>query len=309
MKRILLLLTFILTTLFAAGQNLYLKTFGSAKHKALIFIHGGPGSNSATFEASTAQKLADNGFYVVLYDRRGEGRSVGLSASYTFQQTFDDLNDIYKIAGLKKANLIGYSFGGILATLYAEKYPEKVKSLILVSSLISMQETYKTILKSSKEIYLNNNDRVGLSNVARAEAMNKGSLEFRDACFKHAAKNNFFTSKRINESAKNLYAAIKDDTLLKKVPDQTGHDALAGFWKNEKHTTIDLTPDLKELLAKKMKIFALYGMNDGLFSEEQVYSLRKMLGADHLRYLDNCSHTLYIDQQPEFLDALKTWAR
>jgi hypothetical protein len=33
---------------------------------------GGPGYNCAGFEVSTAQELANNGFYVIVYDRRGK---------------------------------------------------------------------------------------------------------------------------------------------------------------------------------------------------------------------------------------------
>jgi proline iminopeptidase len=84
----------LLTVLLTKAQALYTSTYGNSTSKPVIFIHGGPGSSSVAFEVSTAQKLADQGFYVILYDRRGEGHSRDLKATYTFQKTFDDLNDI-----------------------------------------------------------------------------------------------------------------------------------------------------------------------------------------------------------------------
>src|SRR4051812_20674070 len=110
----------------AKESALYSNAFGSKENPAIIFLHGGPGYNSFNFEASTAQKLADEGFYVIVYDQRGDGRSKAVkSAKYTFTEAEDDLNDIYEKYNLKKASLIGHSFGGTVAIRFAEKYPEK----------------------------------------------------------------------------------------------------------------------------------------------------------------------------------------
>src|SRR5690606_29831600 len=100
----------------------YIKTFGNKKDKPIVFLHGGPGYNAVNFEATTAQKLADKGFYVIVYDRRGEGRSVDSEANYTFKEAFDDINAIYQQYSLTKATVIGHSFGGVVATLFAEQY-------------------------------------------------------------------------------------------------------------------------------------------------------------------------------------------
>lgn len=148
MKQIILFFI-LLTTLFSSGQNtIYSKTFGKSEDKAIIFIHGGPSGNSTLFEFTTAEKLAKKGFYVIVYDRRGEGRSIDSLATFTYQEYFNDLNYIYKTYNIEKANIIGHSFGGLVATLFSEKYPQKVESLILAGALFSQQETYKNIIKS-----------------------------------------------------------------------------------------------------------------------------------------------------------------
>ncbi|HEX6428642.1 MAG TPA: hypothetical protein VF008_13195, partial [Niastella sp.] len=82
-----------------------------------------------------------------------------------------------------------------------------------------------------------------------------------------------------------------------------------GFWKNEKYTTIDLTANIKKLQANKIRMYGLYGKEDGLYSSEQVQKLQKLLGESNLKYLDNCSHNVFIDQQTQFLEAINTWAR
>ena len=171
MKKTLTVLVFIVSTLVVNSQTIYSKAFGNPNDKPLLYLHGGPGYNSVGFESTTAQKLSENGFYVISYDRRGEGRSLDNNAKFTFNETFDDINLIYDKFNLTSATLIGHSFGGIIATLYAEKYPNKTKSIILVSAPLSMQETLSTILKSSKSIYISNKDSVNLNYINMLEKM------------------------------------------------------------------------------------------------------------------------------------------
>ncbi len=141
------------------AQDLYSKAYGSPDHAALIFLHGGPGFNSAGFEVTTAETLAAAGYYVIVYDRRGEGRSTSTDVRYTFDQTFEDLQSLYEKYELKQASLIGHSFGGVVASLFAEKHSEMVKAVVLVGAPVSLQETFKTILRRAKAIYEAKDDR------------------------------------------------------------------------------------------------------------------------------------------------------
>ena len=56
MKNALILFTLLAVTCFTNAQEIYTKTFGNSKNKPIIFLHGGPGYNSVSFEATTAQK-------------------------------------------------------------------------------------------------------------------------------------------------------------------------------------------------------------------------------------------------------------
>ncbi len=113
---------FTLSTLIGNCQSLYIQTFGENNAKPIIFLHGGPGYNSANFEATTAQKLSEKGFFVIVYDRRGEGRSAEANAKFTFEETFNDINSIYEKYGLTSASFISHSFGGIVACFIAGKF-------------------------------------------------------------------------------------------------------------------------------------------------------------------------------------------
>jgi proline iminopeptidase len=309
MKTIITSTIFVLATMFAYGQSIYTKTFGSSKDKPIIFLHGGPGYNCVNFEATTAQQLADKGFFVIVYDRRGEGRSNDPNAKFTFEETFDDLNDIYQKYNLTKATLIGHSFGGIVATLFTETNPKKVQSIILVGAPVSLQSTFKNILSKSKSIYQTKNDSVNLTYISMLENMDTTSIKYSSYCFGHAMQNGFYTPKNPSEEAKNIYSTFKTDTLLKKYASQMSYEAPKGFWKNEKYTTIDLTKNLQSLQKQNIIIYGLYGKDDGLYSTQQVTDLQSLIGSSNLIYIDNCSHNVFIDQQIQFIDAIKTWVK
>jgi proline iminopeptidase len=307
MKQTLTVFVFILSTLVVKSQTIHSKAFGNPNDKPLIYLHGGPGYNSVGFESTTAQKLSKNGFYVISYDRRGEGRSLDKNAKFTFNETFEDINLIYDKFNLTSATLIGHSFGGVIATLYAEKHPNKTKSIILVSAPMSMQETLSTILKSSKSIYISNKDSVNLNYINMLEKMDKNSIEYSSYSFIHAMQNGFYYPKELTKEAANIYSTFKTDSLLIKYSSKMTYEAPRGFWQNEKYTTLDLNENLKRVVKNGTLVFGLYGKDDGLFSESQVRNIENLIGENNLEYIFNCSHNLFIDQQTKFIDALKKW--
>ncbi len=309
MKTIITSTIFVLTTMFTYGQSIYTKTFGNINDKPIIFLHGGPGYNCAGFEATTAQQLADKGFFVIVYDRRGEGRSSDPNAKFTFKETFDDINDIYQKYNLTKPTLIGHSFGGVVATLFAETYPKKVQSIILVGAPVSLQSTFKNILSKSKSIYQAKKDSVNLKYISMLETMDTVSIEYSSYCFGHAMQNGFYTPKNPSVEAKNIYSKFRTDTLLTKYASRMSYEAPQGFWKNEKYTTINLTKNLQSIQKQNIKIYGLYGKDDGLYSAQQVTDLQNLIGSSNIKYFDNCSHSVFVDQQTEFIDAIKVWTK
>jgi len=309
MKRFFLLLNLLIIGIALKAQTIYSKAYGDPKSTPILFLHGGPGYNCVNFEVSTAQKLADNGFYVVVYDRRGEGRSKELKADFTFKQTFDDINDLCKKHKLKKPNIIGHSFGGMVGTLYAKAYPKKINSLILVGAPINLQQSFKTIIESSRKIYEANKDSNSLFYLNMLEKMDTTTMEYASYCFMNAMKNGFYSPKEPTDNAKKLYQELGSSELYGVAKEMTT-PAPQGFSKNEKYTTIDLSGYIKDLVNKKMKVYGLYGQEDGLYSAQQVIELNLILGSiDNLAYFDHCSHSIFMDQQDKFIDALKKWLK
>lgn len=305
-----LLLSFILfccLPILLSAQSVYSKAYGNPKDPAVLFLHGGPGYNSAAFEGTTATVLANNGFYVIVYDRRGEGRSDDDHAAFTFEETFKDLKQLYKKFKLRKAILIGHSFGGLVATLYAEQYPKKVQALILVGAPMNLQETFSHIIDHSTQIYEEKEDQGNLYYMNLLHKMDKNSMEYASYCFTHAMQNGFYSPKNPSAEAAAIYATFSTTPLLIEQASKMTYKAPQGFWKNEHYTSLDLNNNLQKVLQQKTPVFGLYGKEDGLFSTAQVEKLEQMLGTDHLLYFDNCSHNVFIDQQSSFIRALKKW--
>jgi proline iminopeptidase len=290
-------------SLFVNGQNLYIKTYGNEKNKPVIFIHGGPSGNATLFEGTTAQNLADQGFYVIAYDRRGEGRSIDPDAKFTYEEAFQDLNFIIKKYNLKKATLLAHSFGGLVATLYTEKYPQNVDALILAGALFSQQETYDHILNSLKAKYINNQQQ--LNKISAVENLNKNSAEYRKGCFDLASENGYFKMPNPTEDSKKLYSDYEASEFYKT--NIRNKNAPLLFYKNERLNNIDSRPFLKNIKIKGIPVFAIYGKEDGIFSSAQMDSMRNLVGENHFAFIANCSHYLFVDQQNEFISNFKNW--
>ena len=304
--KIILLLLLVASQTYA--QDLYLKTFGDPNAAPIIYLHGGPGYNSTSFEVTTAEKLAAEGFFVIVYDRRGEGRSDKLKAAFTFEETISDLNQIYEKHAVEKATLIGHSFGGIVATLFAEQAPEKVSEIVLLSAPIKLQDIFHTIIDTCEVIYKKNADEVNLNYIGMLKKMDPHSLEYSSYCFMHAMANGFYIPEKMTTAASTLYAEYSQSELF-KYANQMSYTAPQGFWEKEKYTSIDLTEPLRKLVAHSVPIYGIYGKEDGLFSVQQIEHITSIIGSKNVHYLKNSAHNPFIDRQAIFLEILTNFTK
>lgn len=299
---IVLLITFLsLSAQRSIAQQIYSKAYGQKGNPALIYVHGGPRGNSTLFEGSTAAALAERGYYVIVYDRRGEGRSADPNAKLTFEEASQDLNDLMKQYGLAKVSILGHSFGGLVSTLFANAFPEKVERLILVGALFSQQESYDHILNTSLTMAVQKKDTAILKKISNIKSMDKNSEQYRKQTYEVASHFGFFKmprpteeSKRVNEQYENSFS--KSNIRNDKAP--------LLFYENESRVNIDTKPMLKNLLNKKLKLSAIYGLQDGVFSKKQLSDLKKITGAANFYTIENCSHYPFVDQQEKFLNSV-----
>jgi proline iminopeptidase len=308
MKKTLILLCCLISFVIKAQKHntIYSKSYGQSNNPAIIFIHGGPRGNSTLFEGTNAEKLAKKGFYIIVYDRRGEGRSVNSTATFTYQEAINDLNDIYRTYNIKKATILAHSFGGLVGTLFTEQNPEKVNSLILAGALFSQQETYDHILKQTKKIYSDNKDSLMLSEIFKIEKLPKNSAEYRKLCYEIASKNNFFKMPYPNSESNKLREDY--DASEFAINNIRNDNAPILFYKNEIKNNIDTKPILKKL-KNQVNLFAIYGKQDGVFSKKQLLDLKKITHKNNYKIIENCSHYLFVDQQEIFINNITKWLK
>lgn len=122
------------------GALLHSEAFGPVDSTLIICIHGGPGGDYRYM--LNCKTLASKGYRVVFYDQRGAGLSQRFPRSwYLLQENngmekifYDELKSViayYKTSVHQKTVLLGQSWGAMLATAYAGKYPNEIDGLIV----------------------------------------------------------------------------------------------------------------------------------------------------------------------------------
>jgi pimeloyl-ACP methyl ester carboxylesterase len=98
----------------------------------LVVIHGG-GGDARTW-IKNLEELAKN-YTVYAPDLPGYGGSEALDGSYYIPELVDFVERFAGNLGLEKFYLMGHSLGGGIALNFALKFPEKIRKLVLISSL------------------------------------------------------------------------------------------------------------------------------------------------------------------------------
>ena len=122
------------------GVDLCVDTTGDAADPAILLI-GGMGASMDWWEDEFCQQLASGqgqgGRFVIRYDHRDTGRSVSYPAGapgYTGADLAADAAGVLDAFGRRSAHLAGVSMGGALAQQVALGHPERVDSLVLMST-------------------------------------------------------------------------------------------------------------------------------------------------------------------------------
>lgn len=113
------------------GVEIFERRTGSGP--ATVVLHGGPGAHH-DYLLPGVDALA-TGRTLIYYDQRGGGQSpVARDVPVGWTEHVADLEALRLIWGLDRLTLLGYSWGGLLAQLYATTHPDRVERLALVSA-------------------------------------------------------------------------------------------------------------------------------------------------------------------------------
>jgi proline iminopeptidase len=205
--------------------QLYVRVAGEGK--PCVFVHGGPGSTSYYYEAMLGAPIIEQHVQMIYFDQRGCGRSSSANnGDYSLIRMLKDMEELRQYLGYKKWAVMGHSFGGILITNYAYKYPASVSALLLIHCTLNMQYSMTSHLEFGlKELHIKDQapyqdeskpliERVGMIHDKLTKNGIWYKLMFRDAY-----------EKAYNDTVSNVLGTLNRD-YANKVWD------IADYWKD-----------------------------------------------------------------------------
>jgi pimeloyl-ACP methyl ester carboxylesterase len=119
----------------ANGVRLHVQRLGAAESGAtVVFIHGLVMDNLSSWYFTVANPAAQRAD-VILYDLRGHGKSERPASGYGLADMVADLEALLGELDVRRpVVLVGNSFGGLLALMFAIAMPDRVKGVVLVDA-------------------------------------------------------------------------------------------------------------------------------------------------------------------------------
>lgn len=257
---------------------LYQRRIGSGP--PVVILHGGPGAHH-DYLLPGFDALA-KGRALIYYDQRGGGRSpVGHGVPVGWREHVNDLEQLRQEWGLERLTLAGYSWGGLLAMLYAVEHPGRVERLALISPAPAWRAA-----REEFERRFNARTITPELQEARTELRRSGLRETDPA--RHA--------QRLFELAVAGY--FHDPAQAKQLtPFRVTERTRAEVW--ESLGNFDLRPSLRRLVVPAL---LLHGEDDPI-PWQSAREAATCLNAEFV-LLPACGHVPYVERFEEFVTAL-----
>ncbi|PZF74342.1 alpha/beta fold hydrolase [Taibaiella soli] len=271
------------TFITSDGVALYLKVSGNGA--PCIFIHGGPGAWSKSFEDMGGNALEQK-LTMYYFDQRGCGRSQSpTDGNYTMERMIRDIEELRTITGSEKVYLIAHSFGGVLAFNYAKRYPQHVNGLILLNATLDLRNSL-----SNQIAYV---DTLLKKHISTTE---------NDSLMAH-----FFKARKLLKQADKDYKMLSDNkssvAKIDSIDDATRNSAFAQVALTMPEYTVDFTKQTSQV---NVPVLIISGSRD------------HSIGPDHYKRfhfpnqrvkLINGGHILYFEENGVFVNAMFDFIR
>ncbi|MFC4426692.1 alpha/beta fold hydrolase [Deinococcus navajonensis] len=141
------------------GADLYFEVAGSLDEEGapapLVFLHGGPGYNSHSFQALFGERLERP---VIYLDQRGSGRSGALEDSEQGAETLDldtlvaDVEALREHLDLERIVPLGHGFGALIALEYARRHPTRTERVVVINPWVHFPDLALTLLEEASAL-------------------------------------------------------------------------------------------------------------------------------------------------------------
>jgi proline iminopeptidase len=257
------------------GVSLFERRVGAGP--AVVVLHGGPGADHG-YLLPGFDLLAD-GRELIYYDQRGGGRSpTSRETPVGWHEQVADLDALGELWGLERLVILGYSWGGLLAQLYATEHADRMERLALVSPAPS----WRAARDEFERRFAERNLAPELQ--AEREAVRASDLRVRDPdafqrrMFELSVVPYFYDPKKAHE--------LTPFRVIGRTQEEV--------WKSLGH--YDLRPKLS--LLRSVPSLVLHGQDDPI-PIAAARETASLLGAE-FHALDRCGHCPHVERPEEF---------
>jgi proline iminopeptidase len=140
-----------------AGHRVYWETCGSANGKPAVVLHGGPGSGCSF---GMRRMFDPSAYRIVLFDQRNCGRSTPHAseadvdlATNTTPALIEDCERIREHLGIDRWLVWGGSWGTTLGLAYAQRHPDRVTEMVLVSVVTTTRREVEWVTRDMGRVF------------------------------------------------------------------------------------------------------------------------------------------------------------
>jgi proline iminopeptidase len=135
------------------GTRLWVTDTGPSGAPVLLYVHGGPGIGALEFERYMGPALAGM-FRLISVDQRGVLRSDALPSGtkVTIDDLVDDFEAVREALAVPRWQVLGHSFGGLVALRYALAHPERVQRLVLECPCIDLSSSFRWLCAAAAQL-------------------------------------------------------------------------------------------------------------------------------------------------------------
>lgn len=268
------------------GIEIHYRIFG--KGAPLLILGGGPGDVADRY-LGLAELLGRHA-QCILVEQRGTGKStpkVKDASTLNVACTLDDFESIRTQLGLKQWSVLGFSYGGYLASLYAEAFPDSLSSMVLLGSMGLNWE----------------GNRVFEDNVmSRLNASDQQSLDY----WKEPARMKADPQRAITETIRAMMPGYffdrKKALLASQEMKPSDFDFELGEWIYK--DTVDRKLDLAKLPVRyQSPVLVLHGRQDPT-GESVPQALARHYAKSRLRFIERCGHYSWMEHPEKVLAAV-----
>jgi pimeloyl-ACP methyl ester carboxylesterase len=95
----------------------------------------------------------------ITFDERGRGRKSKTSADYSMEAAIRDVDTVLAARGVERAVVVGWSYGAVVAALWAHRNPERALGVVLVDGCFpydwmdeAMEQRIRTLFKRMRPV-------------------------------------------------------------------------------------------------------------------------------------------------------------